>query len=177
MNILETSAEILREAGFNCSYSSKNEGNSFAFEDQTILGFLFVYPDPIELVECWAQDAEREIASHQLGLRRAGQKAWNTCIVLLGTSAADYAQSVILGAIEEDLTGTRKIIRAGIADIADIRAALLPLLPLQQAPKLEAVDILAEIRQRTTELPKRVVEAFLSSADEAVVMQVLEELR
>ena len=43
--------------------------------------------------------------------------------------------------IEEDLTGTRKIARSGIRDSSDLRAALLPLLPLQSAPKLEAVDI------------------------------------
>jgi hypothetical protein len=35
--------------------------------------------------------------------------------------------------------------------------------------------MLAEIRLRTTELPTRVVEAFLSGAQEASVLQVLEE--
>jgi hypothetical protein len=32
-----------------------------------------------------------------------------------------------------------------------------------------------EIRERTTELPRRVVDAFLSGAEESVVLQVLEE--
>jgi hypothetical protein len=80
-----------------------------------------------------------------------------------------------LGAIEEDLTGTRKIAQAGVNEVAELRLALLPLLPFQSAPRLEAVDIAAEIRQRATELPARAVDAFLSSADASVVMQVLEE--
>lgn len=84
-------------------------------------------------------------------------------------------KTVSLGAIEEDLAGTRKIARAGVNDVANLHAAILPLLALQSAPRLDAVDITEEIRQRTTELPPRAVEAFLSSADEAVVIQVLEE--
>lgn len=95
--------------------------------------------------------------------------------MLVSAGKADYAQSVALGEIEEDLTGRRKIARADVVDIARLRAALLPLLPLQSAPKLEAVDIVSEIRERTTELPARAVEAFLSSAEESVVIQVLEE--
>lgn len=77
--------------------------------------------------------------------------------------------------IEEDLTGTRKIARAGIGDVEQLRTALLPLLPIQSAPSLGAVDMPAEIRLRTTELPKRAIEAYLSGAHEASVIQVLEE--
>jgi hypothetical protein len=47
---------------------------------------------------------------------------------------------------------------------------------VQSAPRLEAVDILAEIRLRATELHSRAIDAFLSTADEGVVIQFLEEL-
>lgn len=94
---------------------------------------------------------------------------------MIASDAADYSNSVALAAIEEDLSGTRKIARAGVRDITDLRSVLLPLLPLQSAPKLEAVDMQAEIRQRATELLPRVVDAFLSSADDGVVTQILEE--
>jgi hypothetical protein len=80
-----------------------------------------------------------------------------------------------LAAIEEDLTGTRKIARSDIRDISDVEAALLPLLPLQSAPKLDAVDMVTEIRQRSTELTPRAVEAFLSGTDVSLVLQVIEE--
>jgi hypothetical protein len=139
------------------------------------LGFLFAYDDSEKLIDGWGKDSDQAVTAHQLGLRRAGQKAWNVYLVLLTSGEAEYAQSVALGAIEEDLVGTRKICRAGIGDLADLRSALLPLLPFQNAPKLEAVDIVTEIRQRATELPSRAINAFLSGADESVVLQVLEE--
>jgi hypothetical protein len=104
-----------------------------------------------------------------------GDKAWNAYAVLISAAEANYSESVVLSAIEENLVGVRKIARAGVRDVADVRDALLPLLPLQSAPKLEAVDMDAEIRLRTTELPSRAVDAFLSGAEEAVVIQVLEE--
>jgi hypothetical protein len=133
------------------------------------------YDTPSQLIELWTGDADRVIANYQFGLRRAGQKAWNTYLVLLASSATDFRASAVLSAIEEDLAGTRKVARANIADIADVRAALLPLLPLQSAPMLEPVDVASEIRQRTTELPPHAVDAFLSTANDAMVMQVLEE--
>jgi hypothetical protein len=175
IDILAACSEVLSEAGFSTRKASIGDREMLAFEDATVLGFLFAYDDPNQLVKKWVSDADRAVASNQLGLRRAAEKAWNTYLVILTTGAADDAQSVALGAIEEDLTGTRKIVRAGIIDITDVRAALLPLLPVQSAPKLEAVDIVDEIRQRATELPARALEAFLSNADEAVVIQVLEE--
>ena len=85
------------------------------------------------------------------------------------------AELAALAAIEEDLTGTRKIARSGIKDVSDMEAALLPLLPLQSAPKLDAVDMVYEIRQRSTELSPRAVDAFVSGVEESVVLQVIEE--
>ena len=174
-DILKAGADVLSEVGFSTSPISVGDRQALAFEDATVLGFLFTYDNPRQLIEVWGKDTNHAIAAYQFGLRRAAQKAWNTYLILLATGAADYAQVVALSAIEEDLTGTRKIARAGVADVADLRAALLPLLPLQSAPRLEAVDILDEIRQRSTELPARAIEAFLSNADEGVVIQVLEE--
>jgi hypothetical protein len=116
------------------------------------------------------------VAENQLGLRRAQSKAWNTYTVFLAVAKANYGQRVALSSIEEDLAGTRKLARAGISDSEDLRAALLPLLPIQNAPDLEAVDMSAEIKLRTTELPTRVVDAFLSPrAQETSVAQILEE--
>ncbi len=175
IDILTTSAGLLKDAGFSVQSISVAGRSALVFEDTTVLGFLFTYDTPSQMIEFWARDADGVVANHQFGLRRAGQKAWNAYLVLLASSAADYRDSAGLNAIEEDLAGTRKIARANIADIADVRAALLPLLPLQSAPMLEPVDVMSEIRQRATELPARAVAAFLSTADDTVVMQVLEE--
>jgi hypothetical protein len=175
IDILKASAALLSEVGFSTSHVAIGERPALAFEDSTVLGFLFAYESPSLLIGSWIKEADRAVAVHRFALRRASNKAWNAYVVLLTDREADYGQSVALGAIEEDLVGTRKIARAGIVDVADLRIALLPLLPFQSAPRLEAVDIIAEIRQRTTELPDRTVNAFLSSADESVVIQVLEE--
>ena len=66
----------------------------------------------------------------------------------------------------EYFLGLPKISRANVLDSADLRAALLPLLPLQTVARLEAVDIREEIRHRSSELAQRSVDAFLSSAEE-----------
>ena len=175
IDILAMSADTLAEGGFVTERISLDRRLGLVFEDPTVLGFLLVYGHASEMIEEWVKDSTGVIASHQLGLRRAGQKAWNTYVVLLAAEPAEHPQLVALAAIEEDLTGTRKIARSGIRDQADVRTALLALLPLQSAPKLEAVDIVGEIRARTTELEPRVVDAFVSNAEEAVVLQVLEQ--
>jgi hypothetical protein len=175
IDVLKLAADILGDAGFETHRVPVNERESLAFEDPTVLGFLFAYSDSGELLRAWEVDAHRAIADHQLALRRAGQKAWNLYIVLISVEAASHVQLAGLAAIEEDLAGTRKIARAHMQDTADLRAALLSLLPLQAAPKLEAVDIRTEIRERATELQSRALDAFFSPADDTVVLQVLEE--
>src|SRR3546814_16237775 len=91
-------------------------------------------------MESWSKDSDQAISTYQFGLRRSGTKAWNTYLVLLTPESADYAKAVSLGAIEEDLSGPRKIARAGIQNPADLSDARPPLLPLQSAPRLDAVD-------------------------------------
>ncbi|MDQ7310443.1 hypothetical protein ABE587_07310 [[Pseudomonas] hibiscicola] len=175
IEILQSSSDLLREAGYSTERTALGQREALVFDGDTVLGFLFAYDSAADLMKNWPADSDAAISAYQFGLRKSGTKAWNTYLILLTSEPADYAKAVSLGAIEEDLGGTRKIARAGIQDVADLGAALLPLLALQSAPRLEAVDMRKEIRQRTTELPARVVDAFLSGAEESVVIQVLEE--
>jgi hypothetical protein len=163
IDVLEESNRLLQTAGISTLLIETVRGKALAFEGATILGFVLGY------------EASALVAENQLSLRRARDKAWNTYTVLLAAAEANYAERVALSSIEEDLTGTRKLARAGISDAERLQAALLPLLPIQNAPQLEAVDMPSEIRLRTTELPRRVVDAFLSGAQEGAVIQVLEE--
>ena len=82
---------------------------------------------------------------------------------------------MMLHAIEEDLAGTRKIARAGLHMMEDVRSALLPLLPLQNAPQLEAVDIEAETRQRAQEVPDNALRAFFDERKNEDVLNILSE--
>jgi hypothetical protein len=168
--------QILSDVGFLTQPIQVSGREASVFENGTVIGFVLTYDHASDLIHHWERDSNRVVADFQLMLRRAGQKAWNAYVVLLAREANDDHTSVALSAIEEDLVGTRKIARAGLKDSGDVRAALLPLLPLQSAPKLEAVDMISEIRLRTTEIPQRSIEAFLSSADESVVLQVMEQL-
>jgi hypothetical protein len=175
IDILAESATLLSGAGFGTQRIAVSDREALAFENPTVLGFLFGYDNAREALELWTRHADEAVRKYQFALRRAGQKAWNTYVVILCSTDADYRLSVALGAVEEDLAGTRKIARAGILDTADLRAALLPLLPLQSAPVLEPIDVLAEIRQRATDVAAPAVDAFLSTADDAVLIQILEE--
>ena len=175
LNLLEECQRLLAEAGIETSAVDKDRQNRFAFESATVLGFAFAYDSADHLLNHWQSDANLAIESSQLALRRAAAKAWNTYVILLTDATPTYSQTVSLSSIEEDLTGTRKIARAGITDATRLRAAVLPLLPIQNAPRLEAVDMVSEIRLRTTELSPKVVEAFLSATPEAVVAQIFED--
>lgn len=176
-DLLVNCQRLLSEADCVTSQINTSWGQALAFENSTVLGFVVVYENADQLIRLWSDHADSLVASNQLSLRRAQAKAWNTYTVFLSGAMATYGELIALGAIEEDLTGTRKIARAGIRDAEQLRTALLPLLPIQNAPRLEAVDMLVEIKLRTTELPSRVVEAFLSGVPETSVVQVLEEER
>jgi hypothetical protein len=176
IELLEECRRLLSEAAIATSVTETNRVTVLAFEGVTVLGFVIAYHDSAELLDRWYADSAALIADNQLSLRRAQAKAWNTYMVLLAdTSASSPEQSIALRALEEDLIGTRKIARAGIKSREDLRSALLPLLPIQNAPRLEAVDMVTEIDLRTTELSERIRQAFLSGVPESVIAQVLEE--
>lgn len=173
-DVLAMCVQVLEAADF-ATQNATTRRQSIVFENDTVIGFLSIYEDVQSLVSDWQLDLDGLVKAYQFPLRRSGDKAWNTYAVLISAAEASFSESVVLSAIEENLIGTRKIARSGMRDVADVREALLTLLPLQSAPKLEAVDMGEEIRLRATELASRAVDAFLSDADEAVVIQVLEE--
>lgn len=175
MNAFSDAREALEAARFSVSDLVVEPVRCLAFESETILGFVFVYSGADELLARWRTESDHTLRHHQLNLRRAGPKAWNTYTVFLASGSVEYGQVVAMSSIEEDLRGTRKIARGGIRSREDVEVALLSLMPLKSAPRLEAVDMPAEIRQRTTELPQIAVDAFFSDVNEATVAQALEE--
>lgn len=174
-DLIADSERILSGAGYSVHVRELRGRSVLIFESGTVLGFVFGYGAVGELLDNWSEDAKAAIATNQLGLRRAQLKTWNAYTIFLANGGADFAQTVQLGGIEEDLSATRKVARGGVSSVEDLHAALLPLLPLQSAPRLEAVDMSAEVRLRTTELPSRVVQAFLSDANETLVAKLIEE--
>lgn len=178
---LQDCANVLAEAGFSsCRTQIPCEGErrtfeTLSFEDATVLGFVVAYDNPEQLIACWTSDRDRIAMRHRDVLRAAQQKAWNAYLVLLSRGPADFVQSLALGQIEEDLEAMRKITKAGVAVDGGARIALLPLLPFRAAPSLDPIEMRGEIQSRSTELDEQIVAAFLSNADEGIVMQLLED--
>ncbi len=174
MTTLQLAAEQLAAADYSIMVVDDSYGPYLMFESDTVLGFVLGYADAATLIERWRLQSQHILKTAQFGLRRAEVKAWNAYLILLAEAAADYGPSVTLSTIEEDLTGTRKIARAGIVTDMDARGALLPLLSMQHAPQLDAVDMAAEVRLRTSELPVELIDAFVSGAADTALLQLLE---
>ncbi|MFA3919129.1 hypothetical protein [Ruegeria hyattellae] len=174
-DIIEMAKQQLVDGGYSVKTTDDNDGPVLLFENDAVLGFVLCFPDAGIMLERWKEISQRIFTCEQFALRRAESKAWNAYLVLLTSTPGDYGENIMLGGIEEDLVGTRKIARAGVADAGDVCSALLPLLAIRNAPRLNALDMSAEIRLRTTELPRDLVEGFLSSASEGTLIQLLEE--
>jgi len=174
MSVLHLASQQLTTANYSVATHDDGTVRYLSFEGDTVLGFVLAFDDAASLIARWRPDSQHVLKASQFGLRRAEAKAWNAYLVLLSATAAEYGPSVALSAIEEDLTGTRKIARAGVATDDDARGALLPLLAMQNAPQLDAVDMAAEIRLRTSELPSDLIDAFVGGVPEATLLQLLE---
>ncbi len=174
-NVREEAARRLQEASFDVTGTPGQHGDAFIFENDTVLGFALLYDTAADLIGRWNADADALIATRRFQLKASGNKAWNTYVLFLAAGQPTSNEAVALSLIEEDLAGYRKIARAGCDNLADLDRALLPLLPVQSAPVLDAVDSKVEVRQRATEISSRLLEAFLSDADEQIVLQMLEQ--
>ena len=167
-------SELLLDAGYSIGVLDTEQGIVTTFENDRVLGFVLYYPEAATLVSSWGEHSSLAIDQAQFLLRTAGEKAWNTYLILLADQMPGYAETILLADIEENLVGTRKIARAGVVSPTELRNALLPLLSIQNPPKLEKVDMEKEIRLRTSEFPDQLVDGFLSPASDAVLLQMLE---
>jgi hypothetical protein len=175
ISVYEEASRRLQEAMFDVSDTPVEHGQALLFENDTVLGFALLYDTAAHLISRWAANADGLIATRRFQLKAAGNKAWNTYVLFLAAEQPSSIDAVALSLIEEDLAGYRKIARAGCGNLADLNRALLPLLPVQSAPVLDAVDSKLEVRQRATEISPKLLDAFLSEADEQIVLQMLEQ--
>jgi hypothetical protein len=173
-DLLARVKQLLVEANY-VVVESPADDDALLYENTTVIGFALEFRSPEELVAEWESRLSSLISAHEIALRRSRDKSWNAYALLLCQGTVSTGQKIVLQTIEEDLSGTRKIVRGDLPDHLSLTQALLPLLALQGAPELPVVDMELEIRSRTTELPDEVLKAFFSSASEIITLQVIEE--
>ena len=85
IDLIDASRRVLQEAGVVSAPLDVPNVMALAFEGATLIGFVITYDEPENLLARWNKDAQDLISAHQLGLRRAQSKAWNTYLVLLAS--------------------------------------------------------------------------------------------
>ena len=64
IELLSVSHSVLRDQGFATRVISVGQLSGLAFEDDTVLGFVYAFDGPVEMLEHW-QDVEKEFSSIQ----------------------------------------------------------------------------------------------------------------
>jgi hypothetical protein len=173
---IETQAEILlRGAGYSTYPPERGDVSVTRFESEALIGFLYVFASSNELLQVWRQAQSQSLARYQPALRLAGDKAWNIYSVFLCQDASAELGPQI-ERIEEDFTLTRKIARSGIKVPADLRWALLPLLPLSSRATIAESDYVARLQSRLKDVSPEVIKAFLGSSTAIEVARILSGL-
>jgi hypothetical protein len=162
MNLDTTVEAVLRDAGFETWHWEADGGSAVCFEGEAVLGFCHAFATVAALLEGWPSREAAALRAHTSRLRASGEKAWNIYTVLLTGDEATETQQRAIALIEEDLSRSRKIARAGMVAQEPVELALSPLLPLRVSAAAVAEDDLADrIRRKLSDLPSEAVEAFL----------------
>jgi hypothetical protein len=147
IDIFSTAQTILRESGYRTRLLQFEQSSILSFEDESILGFCYLFADPATLLTGWRSIETEFLNRHGARFRSAGDKAWNIYSVFLSNEIADSVQTREVRWIEENLERTRKLATCGISTREALHRALLPLLRLQYRPILQ-LDSLTERLQR-----------------------------
>ncbi len=170
MEIVTQTEIILREAGYTTF--PDDAVAVVRFECEALIGFLHIFSTAQELLRTWRQVQTRTLERYQPAIRLAGDKAWNIyCLFLCQDASTEL--SCQIERIEEDFTLTRKIARSGIKVPADLRWALLPLLPVSSQAAIAEPDYLARLQSRLKEIRPEVIKAFLGATGPAEVARIL----
>jgi hypothetical protein len=176
IDLLSTVQVVLREAGFTTRLISGDRSPVVCFEDDALIGFGCVFSDPGELLTTWKAKEMSLLKQNALSFRAAGEKAWNVYCLFLCGSGADQVQSRQVRWVEEDLERTRKIAACGLASRGDLVRALLPILPLQYQPILQAEDVTERLQRLIrTIAPKASDVALDETVSAAEVVRLLGE--
>lgn len=172
MNLTEETRTVLEGAGFRTALGPASSTTVY-FEDDIIVGAVFVHETVERLVGGWEECQDRFLGMNSRAIRSDPIKAWNIYTVHLTSDRGTISQLSDAFNIEQDFRGTRKIVRSGIAKRSDVREALLPLLPLQHRTSLSSGNIAGRLRERlelsSQALAKLVDQPKLPSVEEELL--------
>lgn len=139
---------VLEDANYTVWLVSVEHLSAVCFEDEAVMGFVIVFPEPEELFSRWRAIESALLGRHAARFRAAEDKAWNVYAIFLCGKEATEEQTRELRKIDEDLERTRKIAACGLAGREGVTTALLPVLPIQYRPSLESEDLTERLKRR-----------------------------
>lgn len=172
MNQSISAAEsVLSGAGYQISHRDEA---CFYFEDESVMGAVFVFDTVANLLENWSTIHARFLNINASNLRSAPEKAWNLYSVFLSPGLASSDQAHQLALLEEDFRATRKLGKAGVTGEDEATTALLPLLPLQNEVNLGVPDIEQDLKGRL-DLSPAAWESLFNRRDSKLLARILVE--
>lgn len=164
IDLLSVSHSILRDQGFSTRVISIGKASGLAFEDDSVLGFVYVFEGAIQIIDQW-QEVERQfLQSNSTRFRAATEKAWNIYSVFLSADDTDTEGRRKIRWVEEDLRFTRKLTACGIQNRQDLVTALLPLLGLQKKPFLQGDAFRTRLQRRLQAIAGPATDAVINEA-------------
>ena len=160
MEILVQCASLLRRCGYGVETRELLGSTTVYFEDDSLLGFVWV--DAIdEIIAEWQTVQDEFLRANSSKLRTSLLKTWNLYMVCLSDAKATPAQQTAFSSIQEDFRGARKIAQSGIASESQLLRALYPLVPIQNLVSLESEDPISKVRGRLQQLPAIAVDTLV----------------
>lgn len=161
---------ILRGGGYDTWEWSGGTVPLVYFENDVILGFVYLFDDSIALKNEWQKTQDEVIKKFKPNFKAAGNKAWNVYSIFLATSESE---DDTLDYIEEDFKFTRKIARTNIVTKKSIESALLSMLPIVNRPVISETDFTDNLRTNLSKINKDAAIAIINKIDADVIAQIL----
>lgn len=175
MDLVKDTEILLRDAAYVTRQWAGSDVPMISFENETIIGFVHFFDSSDRLLREWESIEDKALKKFRFSIKSAGQKAWNVYSVFLSSDQQKDESQISLTNIEENFRETRKIARDGVDSFEGIRAALLPLLPIQNSPLLDEVNFVERLSANLGEIHRDGADAFLRGGTAHEIAEILAE--
>ena len=173
MNLIEEVRSSLESGGYRTMIGATT--SSVYFEDDNLVGAVFIYTTFTELLNNWENYQDRFLGINSSVFRSDASKAWNIYTIHLTTEKAAKSEVTDGFNAEQDFRGTRKIVRSGITTKKGVKDALLPLLPLQNKSSLAFNNLGERLRERLALVSDSLIQSTSNIDTKLIANDLLEE--